>query len=217
MKKREKEYLDKYGSISKDYMERFSDLLQELRIKNKDLVKLRDAIPALLDKKWNKVDFIFYMVPKSTPRPRSNFNTKVFYVKNAADNSSLFNEFIESCDDMQFSICTPTRFYVEIFLPTPSNMSRIEKICAELKLLFHISKPDFDNLAKTYSDMIQGRFLIDDSLIVDGRIRKFYSVKPRIEIHMEFMDKFDCKYNKKKVESWSSYQSLDIDEKDSII
>ena len=79
-------------------------------------------------------------------------------------------------------------------------MKKHEKILAEMGLIRPISKPDFDNLAKTYSDMIQGTVMTDDALIVEGISRKYYSCKPRIEIIIEYMDEIDSDYNKKKTE-----------------
>ena len=79
-------------------------------------------------------------------------------------------------------------------------MTVYEKIFAELGLIRPIAKPDWDNLGKTYSDMIQGSLLYDDELIVEGISRKFYSMKPRIEISISYMKDIDCKFNKKKIE-----------------
>ena len=47
--------------------------------------------------------------------------------------------------------------------------------------------------------MCQGFLLYDDSLVVEGVSKKFYSVKPRIEITLEYMEDYDCEFNKKKI------------------
>ena len=60
-------------------------------------------------------------------------------------------------------------------------MSLVNQVLAELGLIRPLKKPDFDNLAKTYSDMTQGILLFDDALIIEGISRKWYSCKPRIE------------------------------------
>ena len=78
-------------------------------------------------------------------------------------------------------------------------MNTVEKICAELGFISPISKPDWDNLAKTYCDMIQGLVLYDDSLIVEGSLIKKYSTKPRIEIELEYMETYDSQFNNKKM------------------
>ena len=78
-------------------------------------------------------------------------------------------------------------------------MNNVEKICAELGIIRPTSKPDWDNVAKAYCDMIQGILIYDDSLIVEGNSRKFYSLKPRIEIKIEYMEDYDSKFNKRKI------------------
>ena len=47
--------------------------------------------------------------------------------------------------------------------------------------------------------MIHDSLILDDSLIIDGRVRKFYSVKPRVEVFIEFMDAYDSVYNANKM------------------
>lgn len=219
MKKKYKDYFDKYGDVEENYLDRFHSMMSELKFSNKDMGKLRELIPKFLYRKWNKMDFTFYMIPKPTSRPRTTSFHKRFYVKDASDNNELFKTFIEECTDINFTVTTPTKLYCDIFLPTPTGMNKFEKILSELKLIYAISRPDWDNLGKTYSDMIQGFFLLDDSLIVDGNVRKFYSTKPRIEIHLEFMDEYDCKFNKRKIENWKTVEPLKdrIFDRDSLI
>ena len=78
-------------------------------------------------------------------------------------------------------------------------MNSVNKILAELGFIRPISKPDWDNLAKAYCDMIQGYLLEDDALIIEGISKKYYSIKPRVEITIEWMESFDCKYNEDKI------------------
>src|SRR5690606_35289138 len=98
-----------------------------------------------------------------------------------------------------------SKIIMDMYLPIPSGMSKIDILLAELKLIRPLSRPDWDNFGKTYSDMIQKHLLLEDCLVVDGRVRKFYSLKPRIEIRIIYQDKFDSKFNKRKVESWNVY------------
>jgi Holliday junction resolvase RusA-like endonuclease len=218
-KKREREYEEKYGHIPNDFFERFAYILEELRPTAKDLKKVKEAIKKLQKAKWIPLNFIFYFVPEATPRARYNGFTKIFYVRNAKDNSTIFKEFVDETEELKQIITTPCKFFCDIFLPMSPGMNKVEKILAELKLLRYVPKPDWDNAGKTYSDMVQQHLILNDCLIVDGLVRKFYSFKPRIEIHIEYMEKYDCNFNKKKIESWKSYQdSIDkIEEKDSII
>ena len=78
-------------------------------------------------------------------------------------------------------------------------MNKVDTVLAELGWIRPITKPDWDNLGKTYSDMIQSTLLEDDSLIIEGTSKKYYSLKPRIEIHIEWADEHDCPYNYNKL------------------
>ena len=218
MKKKLREYINKYGLISKDFNERFTYLIKELKITISDIENIKKKILNIINAKWNKIDLVFYFIPQATPRPRYSNFTKAFYVKNAFNYNNLFKDFINQSEDLKDLITTPCRFYCDIFLPTPSQMTKIEKILCELKLLYAISKPDWDNIGKTYSDMVQTHLLIEDCLIIDGRVRKFYSIKPRIEIRIEFMNEYDCMFNKKRIEKWKVYTDNEnkITKKDNI-
>ena len=49
--------------------------------------------------------------------------------------------------------------------------------------------------------MIQGLLIYDDALIIEGISRKWYSIKPRIEIKIKYMESFDSLFNLNKIES----------------
>lgn len=216
-KKEIKEYQEKYGNVPTNFFERFNQLINLLKLSAKDIQKLQDSVKKLLRARWEELNFVIYFMPKSTPRPRSGRNG--FYVKGAADNNKAFKEFIEESEHDFGIITTATKFVVDIYLPIPNQMNRIEKILSELRLIRPMVKPDWDNAGKTYSDMIQKHLLLEDCLIIDGRTRKFYSAKPRIEINLQYMKKYDCKFNKKKIEGWKFYEELEdkIVERDSIV
>ena len=218
-KKEIREYFEKYGEIPRNYMERFAFILEYLRVKTKDLDIIRKGINKLLNIPWGRTNFIFYLVPKATPRARRSGKTGVFYVKNASNNSQLFKEFIDENKGALGIVSTPCKLLVDIYLPIPTGMNIREKVWAELKLLRPVVKPDWDNAGKTYSDMIQKYYLLDDALVVDGRVRKYYSFLPRVEVVVEYMEKYDCKFNKRKIEEWKTYKEayLEIEEKESIV
>lgn len=211
-KKELQEYKDKYGNIPNNFFDRFNYILDIIKPSMKDMEKVKKGIKKYQKNKWIDLDFIFYFIPKATPRARYSGRTRVFYVKNASDNSSIFKEFINSTSDVYELITTSCKFYCDIYMPIPTQMSKAEKILSELKLIPAISKPDWDNTGKTYSDMIQKHLLLDDCLIIDGRVRKFCSFKPRVEIHISYLDGYECKYNKNKIEHWKYY----IENKDKI-
>ena len=77
-------------------------------------------------------------------------------------------------------------------------MKSVEQLCAELGFIRPMSKPDWDNLAKTYCDMINDYVISDDKNIIDGHLAKYYSIKPRIEITLQYASDFDSDYNEHK-------------------
>lgn len=197
MKKIESDYIEEYGNIPRNEINQLGYLMKNMKFKNRKENFLIDSIMDVLNKEWKRIDFTIYLLPKATPRPRINYRLNTFYVSGAKDNKDIFKKFIMNCDTEL--ITTPCKFKCESYFPIPKSMTNVEKILAELGLIRPITKPDWDNIGKTYSDMIQGFLLLDDSLIIEGTSKKFYSSKPRIEIHIEYMKEYDCLYNEKKI------------------
>lgn len=195
MDKEEREYYEKYGTIPVSLSERISTLLQGSNRTLKGHVI--DAIRNILNVKMESVSFVVWLIPKPTPRPRYSSASHTFYVKGSANNHKRFLKFIKKTELNQ--ICTPCKFKVVSYLPTPSSMNKMEKVLAELGLINPISKPDWDNLGKAYSDMVQNALILDDALIYSAESIKRYSIKPRVEIEITYMTDFDCEYNRKKI------------------
>ena len=190
-KKELKLYQEEYGKVSNDCIERIYNFLDGLN--NKQLETLRYDIENNLQTKWKSVSFIFYFIPKATPRARFSGFGKHFYVSDAMNNRKLMEKFVkENLSDFEL-ITTACKFHCDCYFPIP------------MKLVNHLSKPDWDNLGKTYSDMIQNTIIMDDSLIIDSTVRKFYSSKPRIELVIEYADRYDSKYNMKNITKRKQY------------
>lgn len=195
MLKIEKEYEEKYGNIPKDYESRISILSSNVNF-NRQSKTVDGEIDRIQKIKWKKENFTIYLLPKATPRPRSGKHG-TFYVKGAKNNKKYFEKYLLDKDTKM--IYTPTKFSCKSYFPIPSSMNKIEQILAEMGFIRPISKPDWDNVAKAYCDMIQGFLIYDDSLIIEGTSSKFYSIKPRIEITIEYMEDFDSDFNRKKM------------------
>jgi Holliday junction resolvase RusA-like endonuclease len=185
--------LSKYGNIKDNYNERLDYLLNNTKLINKDVYNEISRISSIT---WNKLSYIIYLLPKGTPRPRCGKHG-VFYVKDAKKYKKLFEDFAK-VNDITL-ITTPTKFHCISYLPIPTTMKPVDKVLAELGFIRPTSKPDWDNLAKCYCDMIQDILLYDDSLIIEGSSKKFYSVKPRIEVYIEYMNDYDCDFNRNKI------------------
>ena len=195
MLKMEKEYNELYGHIPSDYEGRLEFMLNDMNL-NRAKESVYEYMKRIREIKWKEISYTLYLLPKATPRPRIGRNG-VFYVTGAEDNKKFFRNYLK--DQITELITTPCKFSCISYFPIPKSMNNIEKIIAELGFIRPISKPDWDNVAKAYCDMVQGLLLYDDSLVIEGISKKFYSVKPRIEIKISYMEDFDSVYNKKKI------------------
>lgn len=200
-------YIEKYKDISFNFKERLLCFLSINRFTKKDELKLYNMIDNLVDLKYNTIKIVFYIIPEPTPRPRFSIKTGKFYVKNAKTNNQFLKLIVDNEKDLQNLICTPCKFKCNTFFPIPNSMNRFEKILSELGFIRPITIPDWDNLGKTYSDMIQKYLLLNDSLIVDGEVHKYYSFKPRVELIIDYLVDFDCKYNRRIVEKSKYYSN----------
>lgn len=200
------EYHKNYGHIPKDYMERLSWLYNEVGFTQKQIIDLINDIDRLSKIDWQELTYIFYMMPKPSPRPRLSTNAFHFYVGGAKINKEIMERFAEEHSDMECVISTPCSLDAKVYMPTPKGMNAREKIAAELGLIHNINAPDWDNLGKSYCDMVQDVLVSNDSLVFRGAVQKYYSILPRIEVKIRFMPVFDCKYNKRTVEGRKSFK-----------
>ena len=90
------------------------------------------------------------------------------------------------------------RVEITFYMKAPQNVSKKPSKRAKDKakqlyskyisrLLWHVKKPDLDNLIKSLFDSISKSEIVwsDDNIVCDLRARKLYSPNPRIEIEIE--------------------------------
>ena len=193
--KLEKEYRKEFGNVPRDPIDRIDYLIHNMNL-HRSRKRIFEELKRINNIKWKEISFTVFILPKPTPRPRLGVQG-CFYVKGANDNKQFFKRYVENKDIPL--ITTPTEIECRSYLPIPKSMHSVDKILAELGFIYPTSKPDVDNLVKAYCDMIQGLILYDDALVVKMVSEKFYSVKPRIEIIIRYMESHDCDFNKKKI------------------
>ena len=196
MLKEEKEYLEEFGDVPKDSIGRLDYILKDAKL-SRCKTTVYDEIKRINSIKWNKVSYTIYLLPKATPRPRLG-KGGVFYDKGSKNNKKIMERYIKE-QDINL-ITTSVKFNCTTYYPIPKSMNIIEKILSELGFIRPLSKPDWDNVAKAYCDMIIGYLIYDDSQIIEGTSSKFYSSKPRIEIELEYMEDYDSVFNRRKFE-----------------
>ena len=153
---------------------------------------------------WKKIHLILPIIPKPTPRPRYTSKGHM-YVKGAAEHKQFFQAIL----DEHNIIFTTTKIDIDVYLPIPtSSMNSSEILLAQQGFIRPIGGGDWDNIAKTYCDMMQGVLISNDNIIIEGSLRKWYSIKPKVKITLMYQENFDSKYNKRKVTSSKTYRSL---------
>ena len=205
--KKQDEYNSRFGDIPSEEDERVNYLLKSLNFKKDDFRFIDKMYRLLKSISYNTYKFTLYLTPEACPRPRYSKKFHSFYVKGAKENQQLFREIVNVVGGLP-TITTATKIKIVSYLPTPSAMNRFEKYFAELGLVHALSIPDWDNLAKTYCDMIQNNLLINDSLIWSGKSVKYYSIKPRIEMEVSYAEAYDCTFNRKRIQSSRQYNEL---------
>lgn len=198
-------YAEKYRNIDSDLKKRIYEYIESHRFSSKDFEELDKDIDRILNINKEIIKIVLDIIPEPTPRPRLNFRNGNFYVSNAKTNNEFFKVLVSKEELLQDKIYTPVTFTCNTYFPIPSGMNKKEVILAELRLIRPPITKDWDNLGKTYSDMVQKWLLINDGLITKGTSEKFWSLKPRVEITLEYLTEFDCKYNERLITKSKSY------------
>lgn len=143
--------------------------------------------------KWRRITFTIPTVPVPSHRPRlSGYRV---YVPGAAKNQVFFNKHVLPKLKGLF-ITTPCKIEVDIFCPTPKSFSKTQCILAEMGILRPwVNTGDVDNYDKAVFDMLQPNekrghvgIMSNDCLIVESHSNKYYSINPRYEVTISYME-----------------------------
>jgi Holliday junction resolvase RusA-like endonuclease len=204
------EYETKYQGIPTNYYERLNYMCDIFNISeskyNEILAKKQTMLENLY---YYDLDIILYEEPEGSPRPRTRIVNRKNFMNEAISNSnfvhvysitgkedSVFMQRLMQQDllNLQCLIDTPCIIEFNCFFKTPDSFSITDKFLAEIGIIGYIPKPDWDNIGKKYSDMYNHNIWIDDSYVTDGRVRKFYSILPRVEIKLRYLNTLYNKY-----------------------
>jgi Holliday junction resolvase RusA-like endonuclease len=168
----------------------------------REIFSKRDAMLASLF--YNEFFIVLYEEPEGTPRPRfrlinrrnignaamSNGSFVQVYSITGAEDQRFMKRLISDNDFMQLNqqLCTPLEITYDAFFKTPSGFNRVDTVLAELGLIRPLTKPDWDNIGKKYSDMYNSNIWLDDSFVISGTVNKFYSILPRVEIRLKYLN-----------------------------
>jgi len=211
-KQKASEYESKFGNIPVDYSERLSWMYDQYHITERQafdiMMKQSQMIGAL---EYYNINVVLFEIPEGSPRPRFRLVNRqnlanmaianpafvhVYSITGAEDNKYM-RRMVDAGELQQLDhlICTPCQIDINAYMKTPTAYNRIDTILAEIGLIRPIFKPDFDNIAKKYCDMFNTNIWLDDTLVVDGSVHKYYSILPRVEIRIRYLNML---YNKQQ-------------------
>lgn len=168
-KQKSEEYSEKFGHIPIDYKERLNWLYDELHITEKEAYSiLEDHRNMVSSLQYQMINIILFEVPEGSPRPRfrlvnrnnlsnmamSNPNFVHVYSLTGAEDNLYMKRLVSQheFEGLNHMIHTPCIVDMYAYLKTPNSYNRKEKILAEVGLIRPITKPDWDNIEKKYSD-----------------------------------------------------------------
>lgn len=210
LKKKQAMYQAKYGDIPIDYNERLDWMCDKYGLSIDDM----DYILYERDRRMNSLYYtsikvVLYTVPEGAKRPRHRIVNRGnlisaaitdssyvhVYSPGASENHAYMHRLVSEQEIMNIShlICTPCDVLYRAYFPTPKSYNKYETFLAEIGLNRPLVKPDYDNIAKLYSDMYNSNVWLDDALTIDGMVRKFYSILPRVEIDLNYLNAVYCK------------------------
>ncbi|WP_077623821.1 RusA family crossover junction endodeoxyribonuclease [Sediminibacillus massiliensis] len=124
-------------------------------------------------------------------RPRAGKNRKgktVVYDPGKSKDYKQYVRLVAQQHAPKMPIEGPVVVFIKVYKPLLSNMSKKRREEAEAGLYRPITKPDVDNYGKAVADALNQIIWKDDSQIVEMRVSKFYSEKPRIEVRVEVLE-----------------------------
>lgn len=215
IKQKQKEYKEKYNDIPLDLKDRLEWMYDKYNIDDATARKIvNERHRRMNGLYYNQIKIILYQEPQGAKRPRyrvinrNNIITAAkldpsfihVYSPDALYNHDYMKRIVSDDDFNKISqlICTPCDVEYRAYFPTPKVYNRIETFIAEIGLDRPLVKPDFDNIEKVYADMYNSNIWLDDVLTIRGVIDKFYSILPRVEIDLNYLN---AVYNKKQYNS----------------
>ena len=216
-----KNYIDKYGHIPKGNNERLWWLIDSMKLspsKMQSIIKKETNMKMFLT--YYDYKIILYEDPEGAKRPRFRLiNTKNYmsaakssefihvYSPNAAEDHNYMHRLVDSELDNLFQfIQTPCRICINTYSKTPSYFSNSDVILAEIGLHRPITKPDWDNIGKKYSDMFNANVWLDDQMVQDGEVHKYFSILPRVEIFVRYLNFVTNKKQYDQITNRSDYR-----------
>ena len=223
LKKKQQDYQNKYGDIPINIDDRLQWMCDKYKLSSIDMdYILFERGRRMNSLYYTSIKVILYTIPEGAKRPRhrivnrSNLISSAIsdssyvhvYSPGAAENHNYMKRLIDDKEiiQLQHLICTPCDVVYNAYFPTPKSYNKYETFLAEIGLNRPLVKPDYDNIAKLYSDMYNSNVWLDDSLTVDGAVHKYYSILPRVEIDLNYLNAVYCKQQYESITKRKDYE-----------
>lgn len=140
-----------------------------------------------------RINFTVMGEPKGKGRPRFCRNTgHAITPKDTVNYETLVKmEYTQACGEQIFPDDAMLDMRIKAYYSIPKSASKKKKAAMLAGEIRPTKKPDMDNVIKIIADSLNKIAYRDDTQIVDCQVRKFYSEKPRVEVMIQTIDKYD--------------------------
>jgi Holliday junction resolvase RusA-like endonuclease len=122
--------------------------------------------------------------PVAKGRPRVTSRGITYTPAKTKNYETLVKELYWSAYQGQEMLSGPLQIKVEAYLKIPKSASKTKKKRMIQGFERPTKKPDFDNLAKSVTDALNGIAYDDDAAIVSARVEKYWGEFPRVEVEL---------------------------------
>lgn len=138
------------------------------------------------------ISFVIHGEAQAQGRPRAgkSFSGKtVLYDPATSRDFKQYVKLVASQHKPQELITGPIHLELIFYQPTPKKYhTKPKQALIEAGLLMPVSRPDLDNLAKGVKDSFSKIIWQDDSQVVSMMVRKLYSMTPRVEVSISYLE-----------------------------
>ncbi len=140
-----------------------------------------------------RINFTVMGEPKGKGRPRFCRNTgHAITPKDTVNYETLVKmEYTQACGEQMFPDDAMLDMRIKAYYSIPKSASKKRHAAMLSGDIRPTKKPDMDNVIKIIADSLNKIAYRDDTQIVDCQVRKFYSEKPRVEVMIQTIDKYD--------------------------
>lgn len=140
-----------------------------------------------------RINFTVMGEPKGKGRPRFCRNTgHAITPKDTVNYETLVKmEYTQACGEQMFPDDAMLDMRIKAYYSIPKSASKKRHAAMLSGDIRPTKKPEMDNVIKIIADSLNKIAYRDDTQIVDCQVRKFYSEKPRVEVMIQTIDKYD--------------------------